>query len=398
MKKFLLEKIKPNFEKGGKFEKFMPFYDGFETFLFVPDHVTSKGTHIKDGVDLKRTMITVLIALTPALLFGMWNVGAQHFMAIGQEASFMDTFLFGLIKVLPLIIVSYVAGLGVEFYFAIKNGHSIQEGFLVSGMLIPMIVPVDVPLWMLAIATIFAVVFGKEVFGGTGMNIVNPALTARAFLFFAYPTKMSGNSVWIDTTGGTTIDGYTGATALGKLAETTGDASSSIIGGIMPMFQTGGVYDMYNSFMGWIPGSVGETSVLAIAIGAVVLLATGIGSWRVMLSFLLGGLTMGYIFNAFPQNPFMELDPMHQLFLGGFAFGMVFMATDPVSAAQTNVGKWIYGFLGGLLAIMIRVFNPAYPEGVMMAILFMNVMAPIIDHYVVKSNIKKRLKRATVAA
>lgn len=378
----IVDSVKPNFEKGGKLEKYWPVFDGLETFLFVPGHATVKGAHIRDGIDLKRTMVTVILALVPCLLFGMWNVGHQHFLAVGETAEFMDKFIYGAIKVLPLVIVSYGVGLGIEFLFCIKNGHSIQEGFLVSGMLIPLIMPVEVPLWMVAVATAFAVVFGKEVFGGTGMNILNPALTARAFLFFAYPTKMSGNSVWVATDGMPTVDGFTGATALGNAVEQ----------GIA------GVPGYMESIIGTIPGSIGETSVIACILGAIILLWSGIGSWRIMLSMLIGGYVMGAIFNAWGANSYMEIPAHHQLMLGGFFFGMVFMATDPVSAAQTNMGKLIYGFFAGLLGIMIRVFNPAYPEGIMMAILFMNVMAPLIDHYVVQANINKRLKRAKAAA
>jgi len=378
----ILDSLKPPFEKGGKFEKLWPLFDGFETFLFVPGHSTKKGSHIRDGIDLKRTMITVVIALIPCLLFGMWNVGFQHFAAVGQDAQFLEMFLYGALKVLPIVVVSYGVGLGIEFIFCIKNGHSIQEGFLVSGMLIPLIMPVEVPLWMVAVATAFAVVFGKEVFGGTGMNILNPALTARAFLFFAYPTKMSGDKVWVALDNMKTVDNYSGATALGN----------AVTEGI------NGVPSLMDSIMGWIPGSIGETSVIAIVIGAVVLIYSGIGSWRVMLSMLIGGYVMGMIFNAFAANAYMEIPAHHQLMLGGFFFGMVFMATDPVSASQTAMGKWIYGFFCGVLGILIRVVNPAYPEGIMMAILFMNVMAPLIDHYVIEGNIKKRLKRIKATA
>jgi Na+-transporting NADH:ubiquinone oxidoreductase subunit B len=393
--KNLFDSVRPNFQKGGKFEKYWPVLDGFETFMFVPGHSAHSGAHIRDSIDMKRTMIFVVIALIPCLLFGIWNTGYQHHLAIGAaDVGLMDNIIYGLIKVLPIIVVSYAVGLGVEFLFCIIKGHSINEGFLVSGMLIPLCLPVEVPLWMVALATIFAVIFAKEVFGGTGMNVLNPALTARAFLFFAYPTKMSGNSVWVATEGAATVDGFTGATALGDLASTVGaDASSAAVTGTMAQFADGGVYSFFNSFIGFIPGSIGETSALACLIGAAILIFTGIGSWRIMLSMLLGGLTMGYIFNLAGVNAFMTLDPWHQLMLGGFMFGMVFMATDPVSAAQTNTGKYVYGFLCGLLGIMIRVFNPAYPEGIMMAILFMNVMAPLIDHYVVQANISRRLKR-----
>jgi len=378
----LLKKIKPNFEKGGKLEKFYPVYNAFETFLFVPGETTPPaGAHIRDAVDLKRTMILVVLSLVPCLLFGIWNTGYQHYLAIGiTESSILDNFIFGAKKVIPVVIVSYVAGLTTEFIFAIIRKHTINEGFLVSGMLIPLVMPVDVPLWMVAVATIFAVVIGKEVFGGTGMNVLNPALTARAFLFFAYPTKMSGNEVWINTDvaqGQQVVDGFSGATPLGDAAAGLADK--------IPGF--------WESFIGTIPGSIGETSTLACLIGAAVLLYTGIGSWRIMLSVFIGGLTMSAIFNSVGANTLMQITPLHHLVLGGFAFGAVFMATDPVTAAQTNTGKYIYGFLIGVFAILIRVFNPAYPEGMMLAILFMNVMAPLIDHFVVRANIRRRLKR-----
>lgn len=378
----LLNTIKPNFEKGGKLENFYPAFNAFETFLFVPDHTTaSKGTHVRDAIDLKRTMIVVVLSLVPCLLFGMWNVGYQHYQALGiTDASLLDNFIFGLIKVMPLIIVSYVAGLSTEFIFAIIRKHTINEGFLVSGMLIPLVMPIDVPLWMVAVSTIFAVIIGKEVFGGTGMNILNPALTARAFLFFAYPTKMSGDEVWINTStdkGQAVVDGYSGATPLGDAAAGLADK----IPGTM------------ESFIGAIPGSIGETSTIACLIGAAILLYTGIGSWRIMSSVFTGGFLLALIFNLFGSNTLMQLTPQHHLVLGGFAFGAIFMATDPVSATQTNAGKYIYGFLIGMFAILFRVFNPAYPEGMMLSILFMNVMAPLIDHYVVTANIKRRLKR-----
>lgn len=387
--KNLLDSVKPHFEKGGKLEKLYPVYDGFATFLFVPGHSAHSGAHIRDGIDLKRTMITVVLALVPALIFGMWNVGYQHYLALGETVTLTDQILFGALKVVPMVVVSYGVGLGIEFAFCVIKKHQINEGFLVSGMLIPLIMPVDIPLWMVALSTAFAVVIGKEVFGGTGMNVLNPALTARAFAFFAYPTFMSGDKVWINTSvteGQSVVDGFSGATALGELA-TTGKTS----------------YDPLDMFLGTIPGSIGETSTLAIIIGAAILLMTGIGSWRIMLSALLGGITMGLIFNAIApyaispeQQEFMATPYWQHLIMGGFAFGIVFMATDPVSASQTIRGKWIYGFLTGILCIMIRVFNPAYPEGVMMAILFMNVMAPLIDHYVVEGNIKKRKKRLKV--
>ena len=392
----LLDSVKPNFEEGGKLEKFYPAYDAFETFLFVPGHSAHEGAHIRDGIDLKRTMITVVLAMVPCLLFGIWNTGHQHYLSIGEfmgmGEGFIDKILFGSMKVLPIVVVSYVVGLTVEFIFAIIRKESVNEGFLVSGMLIPLIMPAEVPLWMVAVATVFAVLIGKEVFGGTGMNILNPALTARAFLFFAYPTMMSGNKVWISQTADATpVDGYTGETLLAQSI----NQSSGFTDAAGQTYEAG---DMMAAFIGYIPGSVGETSALACLIGAAILLYTGIGSWRIMLSMLIGGLSMGWLFNLWGANPFMEVAPIQQILMGGFMFGMVFMATDPVSAAQTNTGKWIYGFFAGFLGIMIRVFNPAYPEGIMMAILFMNVMAPLIDHYVVQANVNKRLKRATAAA
>ncbi|MEZ4722683.1 MAG: NADH:ubiquinone reductase (Na(+)-transporting) subunit B [Flavobacteriales bacterium] len=393
----IFDNVRPNFQEGGKFAKMYRVFEAFETFAFVPGHTTHNGSHIRDAIDLKRTMFIVVIATIPALLFGIWNTGHQHFLALGQFAGlgegFMDKVLFGAMMVLPIVIVSYVVGLGIEFAMCAAKNEPVNEGYLVSGMLIPLIMPVEVPLWMVAVATAFAVVIGKEVFGGSGMNILNPALTARAFLFFAYPTKMSGNMVWINTEGGTPVDGFTGETLLAQSI----NSSSNFVDQAGQSF--GSVSDtIFAAFMGWIPGSIGETSTLAILIGAAILLITGIGSWRIMLSFLLGGLSMSMIFNAWGANEFMNVSPILQLCMGGFMFGMVFMATDPVSAAQTNIGKWIYGFLAGLLGIMIRVFNPAYPEGVMMGILFMNVMAPLIDHYVVQANINRRLKRATAAA
>ncbi len=369
----LLDKQKPHFEKGGKFQKFHSTFDSIETLLFVPDKVTFSGAHIRDAIDMKRTMIVVFISLIPALLFGMWNIGFQHFSSYGQDPGFVSEFLYGFLKMLPIIIVSYAVGLGIEIVFAQIKGHEVNEGFFVSGLLIPMIVPPETPLWQVAIAVAFAVVFGKEVFGGTGMNIVNPALTARAFLFFAYPGDMSGDKVWIADK----LDGFSGATPLGNALVGNFDAIPS-------------PHDM---FMGFIPGSNGETSVLMILIGAVILLATGIGNWRIMISVFVGGIVMGLLFNLWGANEYMELPFYYHLLMGGFAFGAVFMATDPVTATQTTKGMYIYGFLIGVIAILIRVFNPAYPEGVMLAILLMNVFAPLIDHYVVESNIKKRLKR-----
>ncbi len=375
-----LDRIKPQFEEGGRLEKLHSTFEAFETFLFVPDKTTFKGSHIRDAIDLKRTMFLVVIALMPALLFGIWNTGYQHFLSLGQEVGFGTIIGYGLIKVIPIVAVSYIVGLGVEFIFAQYRGHEVNEGFLVSGMLIPLVMPVDIPLWMVAVATIFSVIIGKEAFGGTGMNVFNPALLARAFIFFAYPAKITGDTIW---TGGLTkgigvIDGFSGATPLSKAASGAIDQIPSL----------------HDLFFGFIPGSIGETSKLAILIGAVILIASGIGSWRIMLSGLAGGVIMTLIFNAFAANAYMTLGPATQLMMGSFLFGMVYMATDPVTAAQTNRGKWIYGFLAGFLAIMVRVFNPAYPEGTMLAILLMNTFAPLIDYYVVEANIKKRLKRA----
>ena len=381
--KNILNSVKPHFTEGGKLEKLYPAYDAFETFLFVPDHTSQSGTHIHDAIDLKRTMFSVIIALIPCLLFGMWNIGYQHFIALGEtHPDWLDAFIYGAWRVIPMVIVSYGVGLGIEFGFAISRGHSVNEGYLVTGLLIPMIMPADLPLWMLATAVAFAVIVGKEVFGGTGMNILNPALTARAFLYFAYPTELSGDKVWISLNDKIPVDGYSGATALS-------DAYNGLVSKI-PSF--------LESFIGIIPGSASETSALLILFGATYLIISGVGSWRIILSGILGGLFMSLVFNYFSvnietTNYLFEINPFHQICLGGFLFGVVFMATDPVSASQTTMGKWIYGFLVGLLGILIRVVNPAYPEGIMMAILFMNVMAPLIDHYVVSANINRRMKR-----
>ncbi len=405
-----LDKIKPHFEKGGKLEKFHSTFEAFESFMFVPNTVTKKGTHIRDANDMKRTMAIVVFALVPTVLFGMWNIGFHHYAATGQEGTLFELFWLGFLRVLPIIVVSYAVGLGIEFAFAQFRGHEVNEGFLVSGILIPLVLPVDVPLWMVALATAFAVIIGKEVFGGTGMNILNPALTARAFLFFAYPSYMSGNKVWTHgmIKGGTIIDSYSGATPLANAATTVDLASklkkAEIAGNMDLVSQLKEQIDaaltklpsISDAFFGNIPGSIGETSTLAILIGAIILLITGIGSARIMFSTIIGGLVMGLLLNIFAVNPFMEIPAWQHLLLGGFAFGAVFMATDPVSAAQTRKGKVIYGFLIGFLAILIRVINPAYPEGVMLAILLMNVFAPLIDHYVIEGNIKKRLKRAKV--
>jgi len=370
----------------GKLKGLYPLHNALETMFFVPNHNAHSGAHVRDAIDMKRTMVTVIFALIPALIFGLFNSGYQHHLAIGQIESGWANFwtlenaLYGALKVVPMIAVTYIAGLSIEIYFAYRNKHAVNEGFLVSGILIPLIMPVDIPLWMVAISTAFAVLIGKEVFGGTGMNILNPALTARAFAFFAYPTYMSGDKVWA---GLSNVDGVSSATALGQYAS-TGTNSFGVIDG----------------FLGLIPGSIGETSTLAILIGAIYLIATGVGSWKIMLSAVLGAVTMGLIFNGVAdlmispeQQAYLAVPFYYHLVFGGFAFGAVFMATDPVSAAHTETGKWIYGFLVGFFSIMIRVFNPAYPEGVMLAILFMNVMAPLIDHYVVNANIQKRLKR-----
>lgn len=367
-----LNKIEPFFEEGGKYEKYAPAYRGFETFLFVPNHTTKKGAHIRDGVDLKRVMITVVIAMIPAMIFGIWNVGYQN---MGDGHAFWEYFSFGAVRFIPMVIVSYGVGLGIEFAYAVFRGHEINEGYLVTGLLIPLIMPIDFPLWMLAVSVFFAVIIGKEAFGGTGMNILNPALVARAFALFAYAPFMSGNTVWVADS---VADGVSGETILGTL-----------YGGNIP--QTS-VFDM---FMGFIPGSVGETSVLMILIGAAFLLFTGIASWRIMLSCLLGAALMGLTFNAIGSdtNELLNFPWWQHLLVGGFAFGLVFMATDPVTAAQTTKGKWIYGFLIGVFAIMIRVVNPTLPEGMMMAILLMNVFAPTIDHYVIEGNVKRRKKR-----
>jgi Na+-transporting NADH:ubiquinone oxidoreductase subunit B len=385
-----IDKIKPNVEKGGKFHFLKSTFEGFETFLFVPNTVTSGGSHIRDAFDMKRGMIMVVLAMVPALLFGMWNTGYQHFLAMGVETGFLEMFWFGFLKVFPIIVVSYVTGLGIEFVFAQIRGHEINEGFLVSGMLIPLVMPVDVPLWMVALATAFAVIIGKEVFGGTGMNILNPALTARAFLFFAYPTKMSGDRVWVAglEKGMETVDGYSGSTILAQAAQN----NEVFVNGV------GEKFSAWDMFLGTIPGSIGETSTLAILLGAVFLIFVGVGSWKIILSVFAGGAAMGLLLNAFGGNALMEMPFWQHLILGGFAFGAVYMATDPVTATQTGRGKWIYGFLIGVMAILIRVFNPGYPEGMMLAILLLNVFSPLIDHYVLEANIRKRLKRAKVQA
>ncbi len=377
-----LDKIKPNFEEGGKYHALRSVFDGFETFLFVPNTTSKTGTHIHDAIDSKRIMSLVVIALIPALLFGMYNVGYQHYTHAGIEGSFIEMFGYGFLAVLPKIIVSYVVGLGIEFVVAQWKKEEIQEGFLVSGMLIPMIVPVDCPLWMLAVATAFSVIFAKEVFGGTGMNIFNPALITRAFLFFAYPTKMSGDTVWVASNSifglGKDIDALTAATPLGQAATETPISAS-----------------LSDMIFGFIPGSIGETSVIAIAIGAVILLWTGVASWKTMISVFVGGALMAWIFNvAGPDTAMANMPWYMHLCAGGFCFGAVFMATDPVTSSRTENGKFIYGLLIGMMAIIIRVLNPGYPEGMMLAILLMNIFAPLIDYVIVENNISRRAKRA----
>lgn len=388
-----------NLKEKYKGTKYAPAFNALHTFLYLPNETTYNGTHIKAADDLKRTMNTVIMAMVPCLIFGMFNAGYQHFSALGTPVEFLswDAFYIGLIRVLPLLIVSYGVGLGIEFLFAIIKKHEVEEGYLVTGMLVPLIVPIDIPLWMLAVAVAFGVVIGKEVFGGTGMNILNPALTIRAFLFFAYPTWMSGDKVWVhgaversqEIAAGANVDAISGETILGSLAQ-----GHEIH------------YSISDMFFGFIPGSVGETSTFLILLGGLFLIFTKIGSWRIMLSSVLGALVMGLIFNGVASSGWiaesskfyalMNTEFWHHLLIGGFAFGTVYMATDPVTASQTNKGKWIYGFLIGFLSIMIRVFNPAYPEGVMLAILLMNVFAPTIDHYVVQANVKKRMKRLKV--
>ena len=385
----LVDRIKPTFEKGGKLGFLHSTFDAFETFLFVPNTVTRRGAHVRDCVDLKRVMIMVVLALVPAMLFGIWNVGYQHKLAFGLvDWGFWNVVLYGLVKVLPLYGVAYLVGLGIEFVSAQIQGHEVNEGYLVSGMLIPLIVPVDVPLWMLAIAVAFAVIIGKEVFGGTGMNIWNPALLTRAFLFFSYPSKMSGDTVWTGgverwmndgvafQAGNGLVDGFSGAT---PLADPT-------LANLEPR--------LWDMILGTIPGSVGETSVIAILLGAVILLWTGVASWKIMASSVIGGLAIGYLGYAVGAT---DLPGYYQLVMGGFLFGTVFMATDPVTSAQTECGKWIYGFLVGALAVTVRLWNPGYPEGMMLAILLMNTFAPLIDHYVIEGSIKRRAKKVKTA-
>lgn len=371
----LVEKMKTPFDKGQKFEKLYPAFNAFETFLFVPNHTSKTGSHIRDAIDLKRVMITVIIALLPALVYGIYNTGYQYLYQTGETFSTFDAFLHGSYKILPMIAVSYIVGLGIEFAFAVFRGHQVNEGYLVTGLLIPMIMPVDIPLWMVGVSVAFAVLIGKEAFGGTGMNILNPALTARAFAFFAYPTYMSGNQVWVSEA--SNVDGVSGETILGMLA--AGNSPEQ--------------YSVMEMFIGSIPGSIAETSTLMVLIGAAILIYAGVGSWRIMVGSIIGAAVTGFLFNLWGANELMSFSWFNHLIVGGFAFGVVFMATDPVSAAQTLKGKWIYGLLVGVFCILIRVFNPAYPEGVMLAILLMNVFAPTIDHYVIEASVKRREKR-----
>lgn len=394
-----IDKIKPAFTKGGRFSALESVFDGFETFLFVPNTTSKRrGAHVHDAIDSKRTMSVVIFALLPALLFGMYNVGLQHNIAVGVEASFWSTFFYGFLSVLPQIIVSYAVGLGIEFIIAQMKHEEIQEGFLVTGILIPMIIPVETPLWMIAVATAFAVVFAKEVFGGTGYNVFNVALITRAFLFFSYPAAMSGDSVWVRLgstfgLGGAekAVDGFSGATPLGQIAAAKG---------MLPDIHNtlGGPLTDWDAFLGFLPGSVGEVSTLAILIGACILIYTGIASYKIMVSGVVGVVVMAAIFNAFGTTPAMQVSALHHLIYGGFAFGIVFMATDPVTAARTEAGKWVYGFFIGVMVVFIRVLNAGYAEGMMLAILLMNTFAPLIDYIVVERNTQKRLKRLSAKA
>lgn len=394
-----IDKIKPAFSKGGRFSALESVFDGFETFLFVPNTTSKRrGAHVHDAIDSKRTMSVVIFALLPALLFGMYNVGLQHNIAVGVEASFWSTFFYGFLSVLPQIIVSYAVGLGIEFIIAQLKHEEIQEGFLVTGILIPMIIPVETPLWMIAVATAFAVVFAKEVFGGTGYNVFNVALITRAFLFFSYPAAMSGDSVWVRLgstfgLGGAekAVDGFSGATPLGQIAAAKG---------MLPDIHNtlGGPLTDWDAFLGFLPGSVGEVSTLAILIGACILIYTGIASYKIMVSGVVGVVVMAAVFNAFGTTPAMQVSALHHLIYGGFAFGIVFMATDPVTAARTEAGKWVYGFLIGVMVVFIRVLNAGYAEGMMLAILLMNTFAPLIDYIVVERNTQKRLKRLSAKA
>jgi Na+-transporting NADH:ubiquinone oxidoreductase subunit B len=399
----LFDGIKPNFQKGAKWEKFHTLYEGHRTIVFAPDLVTkSKGAQIKDATDLKRVMITVVIAMIPALLFGILNIGHQHFIATGETGTFLDKAIFGALSVLPILIVSYAVGLATEFTFCVIRNHPISEGYLVTGMLIALVMPPYIPLWQVALATVFAVVIGKEVFGGTGMNILNVAMTARAFLYFAYPAQISGDLVWTSSelwssmADKPAVDGFSGATALAVAYNSSIDGTPVVEALSKHNAAFNADYSFMSMFMGWIPGSIGETSTLMALIGAVILVATGVASWKIIVGGFGGAYAMGLVMNALSVNEYMAMPAHYHLVMGGLAFGVVFMATDPVSAAQTELGKWIYGILIGVFTVIIRVTNPAYPEGIMLAVLFMNVVAPLIDHYVVKANKKRRLQRATV--
>jgi Na+-transporting NADH:ubiquinone oxidoreductase subunit B len=393
-----LDKVKHDFEKGGKWEKYYYVFEAMETFAFVPNTTAGvKGAQIRDAVDMKRLMMTVILAMVPCLLFGIYNVGHQHFLALGQEAGFGEKVWIGIVQVVPIIVVSYATGLAVEFTFATFRRHPVNEGFLVTGMLIPLVMPPDVPLWQVGVATIFAVITGKEAFGGTGMNVVNVALTARAFLYFAYPVRMAGEVWTYIPEGAKTVAGYSGATPLAVAGEAVTTGKNAVAA--FNSFGEGwaeNIYSFWNLFIGFIPGSIGETSTLMCLIGAFILIATGVGSWKIIVSVLAGAYGMGLFLNLVGTNPFMLMPAQYHLVIGGLAFGAVFMATDPVTAAQTETGKWFYGFLIGIFTVLIRVFNPAYPEGIMLAILLMNVLAPLIDYFVVSANKKRRLQRATV--
>lgn len=387
-----IDKIKPNFDKGGKFEKLHSTFDAFYTFLYTPNTTSKTGVHIHDSFDSKRMMIMVVVALLPCCIFGMWNVGYQHFLATtGESNTILQCFIYGFLAVLPQILTSYIVGLGIEFIIAQIRGHEVQEGFLVSGILIPMICPVDTPCWMLAIAVAFSVIFVKEVFGGTGYNFMNVALAARAFLFFSYPAKMSGDKVFVSLGNATNVDAFSGATPLGQLASQTPDHVS--LTGVL-----GQPLSLNDIFLGLYPGSWGETSTLCILIGAAILLLCGIANWRIILSGLTGGFLMSVLIHnyATPAYPASYLMPIEQMLLGGFMFAIVFMATDPVTACRTNIGKYIYGFLIGVIAMIIRCYNPGYPEGAMLAVLLMNCFAPVIDWCIVNNNIRKRAKRANL--
>lgn len=400
----LLDKQRPLFEKGGKFEKLYPLWEANETFLFKPGVTAGiKGSQVRDAIDLKRMMITVVIAMLPCLLWGVFNVGYQHHIAVGEASTFfsVDNLLFGLRWVLPIVLVSYIAGGVVEVTIGIIRKHPINEGFLVTGMLIPLIVPPTIPLWQVAMATVFGVLIGKEIFGGTGMNVLNVAMTARAFLYFAYPSQISGE-VWTQLADKTPVDGYSGATALAVAYDTSNAGAQSVVDGLNQAHTVlsapfgGDFFSFQNLMIGGVPGSIGETSTLMALIGALILIATGVGSWKIIVSVFAGAFAMGTIFNLAGANEYMLMPAHYHIVIGGLAFGAVFMATDPVSAAQTELGKWIYGALIGVLTVIIRVLNPAYPEGIMLAVLFMNVFAPLIDYYIVEANKKRRLARATV--